>query len=350
MSNNFLINKQRIFFFTPYYKQNRGNATTAKRLVKGLKEASLQVTVFAYEEETWNHTWQELFEQADLYHVLHLRRFASWQNEHQLNLSKPYVLTSGGTDVNEDLKNEAAAILMKAVADESCAITVFSLDAKQKIAQAYPELAARVHVIPQSIWLPNPTPENSVMKVSGCPKILLPAGLRPVKDVFYLWDALLELRKHWPEMSFSIIGAKLDKQVSREVEIRTKQFKWFHYLGEVPLEKMADIYKQIDIVLNTSKSEGQPTSLLEAMYIGKPVVAKRIPGNESIICHGENGLLFDSPYEFLEQVKTLLASPSTRERIIAAGREYVKEHDLTKEVGQYTSVYTHCMNKASQSR
>ncbi|WP_157800850.1 glycosyltransferase [Bacillus solitudinis] len=338
-----------ILFFTPYYLQSRGNATTAKRIEQGMQLAGWNVLVFAYEEEEWTEEWQRRFEEVDLYHVLHLRRFASWLMRHKLNLTKPYVLTSGGTDVNEDLKDPAAALLIKSVADESCAITVFSEDGKEKIAAVFPELAERVHVIAQSIWLPEANNRSNTTIISGYPSFLLPAGLRPVKDVFYLWEAMVELRKTYTTLSFTIIGANLDNTIYQEVKKRSENVEWFHYLGEIPLNDMTPIYKQCDIVINTSLSEGQPTSILEAMYVGKPVIARRIPGNESIIQHTKNGLLFNSTDEFLIEVKTLLNYPKKRERIVRAGQDYIQtHHQLEQEVSLYSKVYKHCIEKAQK--
>ena len=47
-------------------------------------------------------------------------------------------------------------------------------------------------------------------------------------------------------------------------------------------------------LINSSQSEGQPLSIMEAMALGCPVVARNIPGNRDLIDHGETGLIFDT--------------------------------------------------------
>lgn len=342
-----LRKKPNIFFFTPYYRQSRGNSTTAKRMVSGLEQQGIKVVVFAYEEETWNASWHEQFKEAELSHILHLKRFAQWIKQHPyLVLDKPYILTSGGTDVNEDLKNPDAAKLMKSVADQSCAITVFSKDGQEKIVEAYPELSGRVFVVPQSVWLPESNVPAPFDAVAGFPKLLLPAGLRPIKDVFFLWDELVSIRKTWPQLTFSIIGAALDEDVLTKVKRYQANYEWFHYLEEVALDQMMDVYAKFDIVLNTSISEGQPTSLLEAMYVGKPVMARRIPGNESIVENGKTGLLFETASEFHQLLNKLLLHNDMRERLCEAAKESISlHHSLEKEIEHFLSIYRHCLAK-----
>ncbi|MFC0471864.1 glycosyltransferase [Halalkalibacter kiskunsagensis] len=307
------------------------------------------VRVFAYEEDYWNDEWEAYFEKADIYHALHLKRFAAWFKQYpHLKIRKPYILTTGGTDVNEDLKNTAAAMLMNSVADESCGITVFSDDGKEKIVQAYPDLNDRIYVIAQSVYLPSHKSSSTVTNLgTNYPKFLLPAGLRPIKDVFYLWDELTKMRNRWPDLLFTIVGPVLDQEVYKDVKQREKEHKWFHYVEEVPLEQMREMYRQADIILNTSISEGQPSAILEAMSLGKLVAARNNSGNASIIQDDETGLLFDSPVQFHEKVLKLLQSEEKQAELMKKALVYVnKYHSLEEEMKSYLDVYTHCLKKA----
>ncbi|WP_332632070.1 glycosyltransferase [Halalkalibacter flavus] len=343
------VTNPKIILFTPYFKQNRGNSTTARRFVKGLKLWGVSVRVFAYEEEEWNSDWDSFFLEADIYHVIHLKRFSQWLKKYpHLHFSKPYILTSGGTDINEDLKDPDAVKLMVSVADESCGITVFSEDGKNKIIQTYPDLADRIYVIPQSVDFPKDgTKESTPDILSGYPKFLLPAGLRPVKDVLYVAGELKRLRYTWPELTFTIIGPVLDEDVYQKVLEFEKGHVWFRYIKEVPLEQMKAIYQSCDFVLNTSISEGQSSAVLEAMALGKPVIARLNSGNASVISDGETGVLFESPEQFNLKVQELLTSEGKQKRMIKNAILYIKEqHSLEKEMGRFLEVYEHCLANA----
>lgn len=58
---------------------------------------------------------------------------------------------------------------------------------------------------------------------------------------------------------------------------------------------VADIvpwYEMADAAVSSSRSEGLPFHLMEAMYFGLPVVASDAKGHTDLICHRENGLLY----------------------------------------------------------
>lgn len=55
--------------------------------------------------------------------------------------------------------------------------------------------------------------------------------------------------------------------------------------------EMPNLYNLIDLYLITSRSEGGPLSLLEAMACAKPVVATKVGMCPYVIKHGENGFL-----------------------------------------------------------
>lgn len=56
--------------------------------------------------------------------------------------------------------------------------------------------------------------------------------------------------------------------------------------------KLIALYHQADVLVNPSVYEGMPNVVLEAMACGLPVVASRIPGNDSLVIPGETGALF----------------------------------------------------------
>jgi len=63
-------------------------------------------------------------------------------------------------------------------------------------------------------------------------------------------------------------------------------------LGHVPREKMSSLYEGADVVVLTSRSEGIPLVLMEAMAHGRIVLAPAITGIPELIVHGKNGFLF----------------------------------------------------------
>ncbi len=78
-------------------------------------------------------------------------------------------------------------------------------------------------------------------------------------------------------------------------------------LGWLPREELLKVYRRADCLVNPSIGEGLPNVVLEAMACGLPVIASRVAGNDTLVKHRENGLLFDvgRPAELGECLATL---------------------------------------------
>ena len=332
------MQSKRIGFLTPYFSQSRGNATTAKRLENGLSGAGFTVEIFAYEEETWRDDVRRRLEACELLHILHFERFISWKKNIKDFPNTPYIVTAGGTDLYESSGNFS---LIHAFLQGANKVVVFSKEGKERIELVFQLKPDQITIIPQSVWFPSERESSEKPNIEGDPKLLLPAGLRPVKDVLYLLEPLKALQKKvYPSLKFVILGPVLDQDVYKDVMKEVSDHEWFIYKAAVPLSEVPNWYNWADVVLNSSLSEGQSSALLEAMALGVPVLARKIPGNEGVIKDLENGLLFADEADFTEKLKRLLSNPNLRDHVIQKGKEAVDhEHSLKKEIADYTRIY-----------
>ncbi|WP_158736448.1 glycosyltransferase [Alteribacillus sp. YIM 98480] len=330
--------KLNVLYLTPYYYSKRGNATTAKRMKEYLNKAGVTVNVFAFEEETG--FGQQYLEQADIVHALHVRRTADWLNSNEISIQKPFLLTTGGTDINVDLKEQQKKDSMAQLLADAAALTVFTEDGKEKAVQDFPFLRGKIHVIPQAVNIPLAKQHTNLALPNGFPNILLPAGLRPVKDVLYMLDELDEKKKSYPNIRFVLIGEPLNKEIEQQVVHETSKRPWFTYYPPVEPEEMHILYKWADAVVNTSESEGQPVSLLEGMTEGVPALARNNPGNQSVVQPGCNGYLFSSPDQFSSQFEQLFSNSELYQKLSEQARDYVLTyHHPAEEAKRYMELY-----------
>lgn len=329
---------------TPYFQENRGNSTTAKRIALGLEQNGLDVTVFAYEEDQWNDEIQRQAEVCDLIHIIHFYRFSKWAKKTNFRLNKPYIMTNGGTDVNLDLYNNRNRAEMLDILQNAQAITVFTDDAKEKLCRAYSDLGLRIEVIKQSVWFPISAEDSTGFNLPpGEPAILLPSGLREVKDIFFLMDEIIFLQKKYPTLQFLIAGMVLDEKIYVTLKQYLEKYSWIHFLENVPVEKMVSLYKWAHIVLNTSISEGQSSAILEAMQTDCVVLARNNPGNASIIEDGVNGYLFNDGMEFLEKIEEVLNEHEKAQMIMKTSKSFVQTNHLFEdEIGAFIKLYQDC--------
>jgi glycosyltransferase involved in cell wall biosynthesis len=334
----------RIAFLTPFYKQNRGNSTTAKRIISGLENMGIEVFVFAYDEQNYTDEIAAKIQQCELIHILHITRFVKWRMRHDFIIKRPYILTNGGTDINNDLFEVRMNSIYSQFMVEADGITVFTEDGYQKIRGIVQN--QNILVIPQSVWFPDEEIDVTTQLASGYPNILLPAGLRRVKDPFIVLEEINELRAFYKNLQFLLVGIVIDPEVYKELLDYQKKYPWILFVENVPLEGMKSLYRWADIVLNTSISEGQASTILEAMDIGSLVVARRNPGNQSLIMNLDNGLLFTDETDFLNKMKMILANQTKQQEMKDKASQFIQlQHSLNKEIQSYISLYHQVLNK-----
>lgn len=323
-----------ILYFTPYFNQPRGNSTTSKRIIHFLQKSGIRTSVFPYfEKDPW---FLPAIEAVDVIHILHATRFLAWAKENMFVLERPYIITMGGTDINLDLQGVISEDMMHLL-NNAAYITVFTPDAKQKVEGLNIDWLGKVRVIPQSAWLPW---DIGKPKQTDYPAILLPAGLRPVKDVLHVLPALDELIDLYPRLKFTILGANLDSSVYQQVLEASQTRPWLHYAGVVPFEVMTHWYEEANIIMNTSISEGQSLAVMEALAIGRPVIARKNAANEEIIKHNETGWIYDSMQEFKEALHNIMNDPFHRGQVIQTAREWIKQHcSPAQEASHYIELY-----------
>lgn len=320
-----------ILLFTPYFNQPRGNSTTSRRIIHFLQKEGIQTSVFPYlERDPWH------LPQPDVVHILHATRFVSWAQENQYTIHRPYIVTMGGTDINLDLQSPMSDDIYSLL-ELASYITVFTQDAAEKVGQLSQKWLKKTVVIPQTVWI---SWDISTKAQYDEPKVLLPAGLRPVKDVLHVIPAMDELSMDYPKMQFTVLGANLHKQVYQQVMEASSSRPWFTYAGVVPYEVMTHWYNNSNMVLNTSLSEGQPLAVMEAMAMGKPVIARKIAANESLIIHKQTGWLYETLDEFKEAFHMIMNNPVQRKQVIQHAKEWIYDSfSPTHEAVQYIELY-----------
>lgn len=91
----------------------------------------------------------------------------------------------------------------------------------------------------------------------------------------------------------------------------------------VSVEELVKEYQSAQVFLNTSTISPVPTSLLEAMACGCPVVSTATCMIPEIIVNGLNGFISNDEEELSEYLKMLLDSESLRERLGAEARKTI---------------------------
>jgi glycosyltransferase involved in cell wall biosynthesis len=149
-------------------------------------------------------------------------------------------------------------------------------------------------------------------------RIVSIARLEPPKDHRTLLEALAALRSR--DWELELIGGGPLEREARELAAALGIAGRVHLSGYQPDPAVALARAQIFVL--SSRSEGFPRSVLEAMRAGLPVVASDVGGVSEAVSEGINGLLVPpgQPEALSGALEKLIADASERQRLGAAAR------------------------------
>lgn len=99
-------------------------------------------------------------------------------------------------------------------------------------------------------------------------------------------------------------------------------------LGQIAHEQMPEYYEMADLVVLTSRSEGIPLVLMEAMAHAKVVLAPNLTGIPELVSSGETGFLYPpgSLESFVERVEMIYDMRFRLDGMRKAARQHVWKH------------------------
>ena len=159
----------------------------------------------------------------------------------------------------------------------------------------------------------------------NAPVIATAGRLEPVKRLDIFWGVAQQVAVRQPHVRFVIAGTG-----SQEAQVRS----WTEKHGLAPKvlllgqrEDICDILRALDVFVLTSDHEGLPTVLLEALWLGVPVVARAVGGIPEVIQDDVNGVLIEraDASAIAEACLSLLKDESRRKRLALAGAKTVSE-------------------------
>jgi glycosyltransferase involved in cell wall biosynthesis len=113
--------------------------------------------------------------------------------------------------------------------------------------------------------------------------------LKERKGPFYLIEAAKKVVEKYPDIVFLIIGKGPLEGKIRE-RIKSLNLEQYVFLRNY-YERIAEIYKSIDLLVLPSITEGVPAVILEAMAFEIPIVATEVGGIPEMVEDGKSGIL-----------------------------------------------------------
>jgi glycosyltransferase involved in cell wall biosynthesis len=133
------------------------------------------------------------------------------------------------------------------------------------------------------------------------------ARLVPVKNHRMLIDAMPELCRRFPNLHLAVVGGgELESSLKSRVDQHGLSGR-IHFAG---IERdIENVYSDLDLLVLSSKNEGTPVVIIEALASGCPVAATGVGGVAEVLEHGRLGaLLRTDPELFAQDLATVIAA------------------------------------------
>jgi len=249
-----------------------------------------------------------------------------------------------GNDVGKYAFDPLRQGFVRAALENADAVTSVATSLLELADRALAPLRGRGRTILNSIDPQRLAPrERPALPLQGV--VIGSSGLfRYKKGLVHLFKALESLNgglDYTLLMAGDWFGAEDRDTLTREIE-RHGLAARTRVTGRIAPERMGDYLRLFDIMVFPSLfSEGCPISMLEAMALGRPIIASRVAAIPEILRHGENGLLVEpgSSREIADAIRQLVRDPGLARRIGEGAHATALTMSPDHEASQWQQVY-----------
>jgi len=164
--------------------------------------------------------------------------------------------------------------------------------------------------------------------------------LLPIKGPLYLLKAMEVLWQTNPEIQLVYVGkGELEQELKVEASRMgvSEKVSFLGWRDDIP-----EIMQVLDIFVLPSLNEGMGRVLVEAMAMGKPIVASKVGGIPDLVKDGHNGFLVNpgDANDLFLAIRKLLLDKKMRYEMGNRGRAMVKDFSDDKMVEKIDTLYS----------
>lgn len=275
-----------------------------------------------------------LFRQFDVVQIHSPRILSYLAPAIMLNPTRKYIYTRHGLDPLQGFKWRVIHSLLRPFINRVTFVTQTGLDTFKRSFQ-WPD--ANLQVIENGVNIPDQPASfrGPVVRFGSVGRMVALKGQK------HLLSSAGMLVQRLPQANFEIhfFGTGPEEAALQSMATALPAGKVvFH--GQV--QDIAEIYRNIDVLVVTSETEGLSMVIIEAMAKGLPVIATRVGGNPSLVFDGTTGLLFDFADQdaLCQHMEKFLAAPELINAYGGNARAMISSRfSLERTSAAYLAVY-----------
>lgn len=167
----------------------------------------------------------------------------------------------------------------------------------------------------------------------------------PYKNNRGLIEAHQLLLKQHPDLRLAIIGAIDDLRQADIDWVKEKGYKHVHFLGFLPDEQAAWLYRRAKAFVLPSFMEGFGLPALEAMAQGTPIVSTNTTCSPEV--YGDAAHYFDphNAADMARAINDVLKNPKLRAKLLQNGKQQVAQYSWRRMAEQTLHIYQQVLKK-----
>jgi glycosyltransferase involved in cell wall biosynthesis len=183
------------------------------------------------------------------------------------------------------------------------------------------------------------------------PHVVVARGLEAMYDVATALRAFALIRAEFPGASLTVAGSGPELEALRALAQELGIGEAVDFCGRLDRERMAELYRTACVVVNPSRVDNMPNSVLEAMASGVAVVTTDVGGIPFIVRDGVTGLLVPAgePAAVAAALRRVLRDSECAQQLRAAALLEVQQYTWPRIRQQWAAVYASALSRGGQA-
>lgn len=169
--------------------------------------------------------------------------------------------------------------------------------------------------------------------------MIYPAELSNRKRQIWLIDTVADLLKGHKEIHLLLPGKDSLKGKCQELANKLGVNNQIHFLGY--RKDIPRLLKISNLAISSAMQEGLPVNIMEAMYVGLPIVASDCRGNRDLVQNGVNGYIVDigEKQGFMKAIEQVIYNEKINRKFGKKSQKLVKKYIIDNILDKIRHTY-----------
>jgi glycosyltransferase involved in cell wall biosynthesis len=165
-------------------------------------------------------------------------------------------------------------------------------------------------------------------RASDAPHLVVTRNLEAIYDIPTAMRAFARVRETYSAARLSVAGSGPELHNLEALAAAIGVADAVSFPGRLDRDQVAALYREADVMLNPSRVDNMPNSVLEALACGVPVVSTRAGGVPYIVRDGVSALLVDAgdAEAMASAILRVLRDTELAKRLVTAGLAEVQQY------------------------